>query len=238
MPKMKIALLSIFILIVISCVNVPVSYANAAEPPSILIIVPNAPKDLEISIGPDKIKARRIDKVIESYFTFYRYDLQSSDYTVTVTTSGNSFEITMDTPPRSYNNIYTLDLNNKIMTPGKSLSRSISLPSLRIILTLVIEAIIFYLFGYRKKKSWLVFLSVNLCTLGVLNIILNVNSNPLNSYIVFTLIFLEIVVFIIEMIMFLVFVKEHGRSLAFLYVIVANVASLFAGGYLITHLPV
>jgi hypothetical protein len=131
-----------------------------------------------------------------------------------------------------------LDLNNKTITPGKSLLRSISLPSLRIILTLIIEAIVFYLFGYRKKKSWLVFLIVNLFTLGFLNILLSVDSNPVNSYIVFNLILLEILVFIIEMVTFLIFVKEHGRLLAFLYVIVANAASLFAGGYLITHLPV
>ena len=53
-----------------------------------MIIVPNAPKDLEISLGPGNIKAHRTDKVIESYFTFYRYDLQSLNYTVTVTTAG------------------------------------------------------------------------------------------------------------------------------------------------------
>ena len=237
--EMKITLLLILLLVVTSCVITPVCYANAAEPPSILIIVPNAPDDLEISIGPENIKARRTEKVIESYFTFYRYDLKSSDYKVTVTTAGNSFEITLDAPLNSYNNIFTLDLNNKTITPGKSLFRSVSLPSLRIILTLIIEAAIFYLFGYRKKKSWLVFLIVNLITLTVLNILLSIgSSNLLNGYIIFSLVFLEFFVFIFEMIAFLILVKEHHRLVTALYVLVANVASLFAGGYLITHLPV
>jgi hypothetical protein len=235
---MKKLLLLLPVLMLAVFINPLICNANAAEPPSILIIVPNAPKDLEISIGLDKIKAGRTDKAFESYFTFYRYSLQSSDYTVTVTTAGNSFGITLGAPPLSYNNIYTLDLNNKTITPGKSLLRSISLPSLRIILTLIIEAVVFYLFGYRKKKSWFIFLIVNLFTQGALNIWLSLSTTPLQSYLVFSLVFGEILVFIIEMITFLICVKEHGRLLAFLYVIVANAASLFAGGYLISHLPV
>jgi hypothetical protein len=238
MFKVKVSSLVLLLLIITSCINVPVCYANSAEPPSILIIVPNSPKDLEISLGPGNIKAHRTDKVIESYYTFYRYDLKSLDYTVTVTTAGNSFDITLEAPPQSYNNIYTLDLNQKTITPGKSLFRSISLPALRIILTLLMEAAIFFLFGYRKKRSWIIFVIVNLVTQGVLNIWLSVSSAPLESYLVFKLVFLEILVFMIEMAAFLIFVKERGRALAFLYVLVANAASLFAGGYLITHLPI
>lgn len=235
---MKKLLLLVLLIIIISCVITPVSYANAAEPPSILIIVPNAPTDLEISIGPDNIKAHRTDKVIESYFTFYRYDLKTADYTLQVTTGGQTFEITLNAPLNSYNNIFTLDLKGQTLTPGKSLSREISLPSLRIILTLIIEAAVFYLFGYRKKKSWLIFLVVNLITQGVLNVWLSSSITPLESYIIFSLIFGEILVFIVEMIAFLIFINEHSRLETALYVIVANVASLFAGGYLITHLPV
>ena len=54
-----------------------VCYANAAEPPSIIIIVPNAPDDLKISIETDgkSYDGRVHDKVIEKYYTFYRYDI-------------------------------------------------------------------------------------------------------------------------------------------------------------------
>lgn len=48
---------------------VSVCYGNSAEPPSILIIVPNAPEDLEISIGSGNtnMKANMRDKIIEKY---------------------------------------------------------------------------------------------------------------------------------------------------------------------------
>jgi hypothetical protein len=49
-----------------------VSYGNSTEPPSIMIIVQNAPNDLEISIGKDNsfTKAKKIDKVLEKYYAF------------------------------------------------------------------------------------------------------------------------------------------------------------------------
>jgi hypothetical protein len=221
-----------------SCVNTAVCYANAGEPPSILIIVPNAPGDLEISIGPENIKAHRIDKAFESYFTFYRFDLRFTDYRVNVTTKDRTFEIVLDTPLESYNNIFTLDLEKRTLIPGKLLSRHITLISLRVVLTLIIEAIVFFLFGYRRKKSWLIFLIINLFTQGLLNIWLSGSTTPLESYIIFSLIGGEMLVFIVEMIAFLIFVNEHHRLRTALYVIMANLLSSIAGGYLITVLPV
>jgi hypothetical protein len=117
------------------------------------------------------------------------------------------------------------------------LSRSILLVSMRIILTLAIEAIIFRLFGFRNKKSWIAFLIINLITQGALNIWLN-GFAPLASYLVFTLIFGEILVFIAEIIAFSALIKEHRRWRILLYVITANLLSLFAGGYMITVLPI
>ncbi|MEJ2740893.1 MAG: hypothetical protein P8105_13905, partial [Dehalococcoidia bacterium] len=107
-----------------------------------------------------------------------------------------------------------------------------------IIVTLAIEALVFYLFGYRKKRSWLIFLIANLLTQGALNIWLNVTTTPLESYIIFSLITGELLVIAVELAGFLTFVKEHRRWRTALYVIVANLLSLFAGGYLITVLPV
>jgi hypothetical protein len=109
--------------------------------------------------------------------------------------------------------------------------------SLRIILTLIIEAIVFWLFGFRNKRSWIVFLIINLITQGALNIWLN-GAAPLVSYLIFTLIFGEMLVFIAEIIVFLVLIKEHRPMRTLLFVITANFLSLFAGGYIITVLPI
>jgi hypothetical protein len=218
--------------------NTQLCSANSAEPPSVIIIVPNAPKDLEITLGPENVKANRIDKTIESYFTFYRHNLMSSNYTLYVPTRGLTFEVSLGSPLDSYNNIFTLNLDAQTLTQGKSLSRSIVLPALRITLTLAIESLVFYLFGYRGKRSWIVFLVTNLITLGFLNISLGWNTNPLDNYIILSLIFAEFFIFIAEMLAFTVLLKEHGRLRAVSYVIVANFLSLVVGGYLITVLPI
>lgn len=234
--KRLILIVALSMLIVL----VSVCYGNSAEPPSILIIVPNAPEDLEVSIGSGNtnMTANIRDKVIEKYYAFYSSELRiAKDYTVCVSTRESSFEIVLEKPLKKYNNIYTLNLADKTLKPGKLLSRSIILVSMRITMTLAIEAIIFWLFGFRNKKSWIAFLIINIITQGALNIWLN-GSAPLTSYLVFSLIFMEFFVIIAEIIAFLAILKERGRGRTLLYVIAANFLSLLAGGYIITVLPV
>jgi hypothetical protein len=237
--KYKMRLFFITLAIILPLMGVHPVAANSAEPPSVIIIVPNAPKDLEIEMGYSGVMARRTDKVVESYFYFYKYELkQSFDYTLRVKTGDGVFEVTPDFQLDSYNNVFTLNLEDMTLTPGKPLAISIALPALRIILTLAIEAGIFWLFGYRDKRSWIAFLVINLITQAFVNIWLISGFNPLQSYMILMLIFAEILVFIFEIITFLIFVKEHGRLRVAGYVMAANLLSLIAGGYLITVLPV
>ena len=183
------------IIILLTFVFVPcgsICYANAAEPPSILIIVSSPPPDLEISIkmGDTYVKADRVDKAIEKYYTFYSRHLRDvSDYVFKITTGDDSYQITIDKPIKSYNNIYTLNLKNGTwtLTPGKLLSRSILLISTRLILTLLIEGIIFWLFGFRNKSHWIAFFIINIITQGVLNIWIN-GFVPIQSYLIFSLV--------------------------------------------------
>lgn len=237
----KARLLLIMVLSMVMLISAaPGCYGNSAEPPSILIIVPDPPEDLEISIGSDNksIKANKINKIIERYYTFYSEDLRmAEDYTINISTGEGSFKILFEKPLKKYNNIFTLDLDNQTLIPGELLSRSISLVSLRIALTLLIEAAIFWLFCFRNKSSWIVFFLVNLVTQGALNIWLN-GSAPLASYLVFSLIFGEFFVFIAEIILFSTLIKEHSRRRTLLYVLTANFLSLYAGGYIITVLPI
>ena len=236
--KLKKFWLLLVVLTLSLMVFTPVCSGNLAEPPSILIIVTAAPEDMEIILGDGIIKANREDKAFESYFTFYSHELRSSNYMLTVTTGDISFEIRLDEPPQSYNNIYTLDLKTRTLKHGEAWGRSVSLILLRLLLTLLIEAVIFYLFGYRSKKSWLVFLAVNVVTQGILNIWLGVAFIPLNNYMIFALILGEILVLFIELIVFLIFIKERHRLLTAAFVILANLASLLLGGLLIKLLPV
>lgn len=232
--------LTLILLVSIVTIAPPACYGNSAEPPSILIIVPDAPEDLEIVLGSGspKIKANVSDKIIERYYTFYSHELRmAKEYIFTITTGDRAFEILLEKPIKSYNNIFTLDLDKQRLLPGKLLSRSMILVTLRVVLTLLIEAAVFWIFGFKNKKSWIAFLAINLITQGTLNIWLN-GFAPLASYIILTLIFGEIIVFLVETIAFLAFIREYSPIRIFLYVIIANFLSLFAGGYIITLLPI
>lgn len=215
-------------------------FGNSAEPPSILIIVPNAPNNLEIGIGANNTysKANVIDKGNEKYYIFYSREIRVlSSYTLKIKTDESTFSIPIDGPLKAFNNIYTLDLKNKTLTSGKLLSRSILLVTLRMTLTLLIEGIIFYLMGYRHKKSWIAFIVINIITQGALNIWIN-GFSPVGSYLIISLIFGEMFVFIAEIFAFLLFVQEHRLLRTFLYVLIANFLSLIAGGYIISILPI
>ena len=215
-------------------------FANSAEPPSILIIVSNAPDDLEISIGSDDdiYKGREIKKVLETYYTFYSREMKNlNDYIFTISTNNESYEIKIDRTLQKYNNIYTLDLKNHTLKEGKLLSRSIFLVTMRIVLTLMIEGLIFWIFGFKRKSSWLIFLLINLITQGSLNIWIN-GVVPTQGYIIFGLIFGEIFIVIAEIVAFLLLVKEHKSLRKVLYILTANFISLIVGGFIITILPI
>ena len=114
--------------------------------------------------------------------------------------------------------------------------RGILIILFQLLLTLLFEGIIFWLFNYRQKKSWIIFLCVNLVTQGVLNIGLNSNYWISSGYLIFLLIIGEIFVFISEMITFPILIKEHGKIRSLAYAIIGNFISLFVGGYIISVL--
>jgi hypothetical protein len=218
-----------------------VTLANSAEPPSLIILTNNPPDDLSIVLISDNNQPEAIVRRVawEGYYVFYSADLKASDkYSFKVTTKGESFECTLDTPLQGYNNVFTLDMSNRKLTPGKYPLRSVLLVSIRLLLTLLIEGIIFWLFRYKQKRSWIVFLAINLITQGLLNIWLSGGKSPLQSYLILVLFMGELFVFIAEMIAFPIFIKEHKKRRAFAYAFIANFISLIAGTYFITLLPV
>ncbi len=239
MPKSTrlifIIMFSLLIFVSFDCV----CYANAAEPPSILIIASNPPPDLEISVktGDAYVKAEKVEKAMEKYYTFYSRHLRDvSDYVFKVTTGNDSYEIAIDKPGERYNQIYTLNLTDRTLTPGKLLSRSVLLILMRVILTLIIEGIVFWMFGFRNKDYWIAFLIINVITQGLLNIWIN-GFFPIQSYLILNLVAAEILIFIAEIKAFLMIIKTQ-RLRTVLYVLTANLMSLLAGGYIITVLPV
>ncbi|RCX20178.1 hypothetical protein DFR58_102251 [Anaerobacterium chartisolvens] len=238
--KRKIYTLFI-ILLAIFCISPATAYANSAEPPALIVIVKNAPEDISISIiSEDSVKeGKKSDTVWETYYAFYKRDLGNNSQVI-LRVSGNGMvydQAVGEQYLNGYNSIVTLDFSKQSIQAGKLLSRSILLVALRVLLTLAIEGLIFLLFGFRDKKSWITFLLMNLLTQGILNIALN-GFSPFASYLILNLIFMEIWVFLAEITGALILIKEHGRLRRVLCVLIANIASLVLGGYLITVLPI
>ncbi len=239
--KSVIAISTILLILITVMTSVPV-FANAAEPPAMVIIVANAPSDLKVSIYHDAeavfIEGHKTTNAIEAQIKFYGRDLpDNSAYVLEVQYGTERFEITLDKPLNTYHATYTLDLKEKMLVPGETLMRNVTLVGLRVGLTLLIEGAIFWLLGFRKRITWVIFLVINLLTQGVLNLMLA--TNPVYaSYVILGLIFGEIFVFIVEWIAILSVVKEHSQTKRFVTVTLANFASLILGGYLISILPV
>ncbi|MPM47893.1 hypothetical protein SDC9_94614 [bioreactor metagenome] len=242
MNKTGKCLLLIMVLgmLMMSILSAP-AMANSAEPPSLVILVINPPDDLSIALVSNEKQSEAVVRRVawEGYYAFYSRDMQADgNYTFKAATNGESFEFTISGPLQRYNNVFTLNLSTQELTPGKYPLRSVLLVSIRLLLTLLLEGVIFMLFRFRKKRSWLVFLAVNLVTQGVLNIWLNSGGSLMPSYLIFALIIGEFFVFTAEMIALPIFIKEHKKSYILIYAFIANLISLIAGGYIISVLPV
>lgn len=102
--------------------------------------------------------------------------------------------------------------------------------SLRILGTIVIEFLVLVLFGYFEKKSYLLVMYVNLFTQVTLTMFLFVTkfyfSPVLGELIV--LFVGEAFIFALEILVYRKYLKEHGKSRAALYGLIANTVSLLA----------
>lgn len=112
----------------------------------------------------------------------------------------------------------------------------------RIIVTIIIEVMIALLFGFRAKKQLLVIVAVNILTQSILNILLNViNYNQGGMMFVFHYVWMEVLVFIIEAVVYSIFLHKYSRWkitnkwIASLYALTANAVSFCIGLY-IAHL--
>lgn len=218
-----------------------ISLANSAQPPSLIILINNPPDNLTITLvykdGQAQADVRKV--AWEKYYVFYSLGIQKDDdLTFKVDTGAESFECTISEPITYYENVFTLDLKTHKITKGEYPFRSVKLIAARLILTLLFEGFIFWLAGYRKKRSWITFITVNLITQGLLYVWLNKVTAPFESYIIVKLVFGEIQVFVLEMIAFPLLIREKKASYSIIYAFISNFISLFVGALLLDILPI
>lgn len=232
----------ILFLILFIFINACITFANSAGPPGITIISGDGPDDLEVFFVMDGVeyKTEVMSKIGEKYYVDYDqigYGIKLEK--VIFRSSEKYFEVDMTRVKIKYDNLFTLDFDKETLTEGKSTTRTIILTSLRVVLTLIIEGIIFYKFGYRKVYSWIMFFIINLLTQGYLNISLNTISPVDFGYMMsIMLVMFEFVILISELVLFAVFLRERKVRFTLLFVLLANAASLMVGLFLFPMLPV
>ena len=244
--KNKFVLIILFVLIFFALMPRPVT-ADMAPPYIVSIIVINSPSDLQLSaryikssVTETKVLERR-DVAWESEFRlmdyyFWRdYKLYSNGMLI-VKSKDYNFELSLpDEIFYKFGMLYTLDLESQTLSEGKPAWQAPVSISLQIIVTLLLESIVFYLFGYREKRSWIIFFIVNLITQSVLYI--GIRLFGIAGYGIIFFWYGAIGVFIIELIAFALGLKEQNKWKAISYAFFGNLLSLILGNYLLAILP-
>lgn len=241
---------------VVFCLAVPVgALANSAEPPCVTVLVLAPPGDLELTIEFDSAQGEEPQRLSgermlwEGYYRFHgRWNVDPEGLTgakLVVETGDESFALTIDpTGFARYNNLITLDVGGRQLLYGQPWWRQPLLVFLRVALTLLLEGIVFFLFGYRQKRSWILFflangltqLFVNLLLLNFVGALGNIYSAKLAFW--FLYLPMEILVILLELFLFCPMLKEKKRWNAVLYTIAANLCSWLLGGALLAYLPI
>ena len=115
--------------------------------------------------------------------------------------------------------------------------------AVRIVLTIVIEMLVALLFGFREKKQLVILAVVNIITQILLNVglnIINYNSGSMAFTIFYVL--LEVVVFIVEAILYCTLLKNASMKKKknwyyVLYSFIANLVSFIAGMIIANVIP-
>jgi len=99
----------------------------------------------------------------------------------------------------------------------------------RIIMTLIIEIGIFYLFMFRKKSSYKIVTITNIITQILLSILV-INAYLSGGYMLYLIALLlgEGIVIIAEFIVYAIYIKEKSRWRLFFYAYIANVMTILA----------
>jgi len=237
--------LALALLVLLFCLLPCPALANSGEPPSLTILVTNPPDDLSVTLqladgsNQDALKLKKDAKGWEAYYRFFNSHLPGTsveqDAVLTVSYGGNTFQFPLTEDNFSYSTLMTLDLDAGTLTQGQPAWRTPLLVAMRVVSTLLIEGLVFFLFQYRERRSWLVFLVVNLVTQTALN--MSFNGPQYTGYWMIGYVLGEILVFAAEIIAFTLLLREFKKGRAALCAIAANAASLLIGGAMLTYLP-
>lgn len=242
----KKSILALALLVLLFCLLSCPALANSAEPPSLTVLVSNPPDDLSMTLqfsdgsNQEPIQLKKSTKGWEAYYRFFNSSLpggsRERDAVLTVSFGEDRLEFPLSKDDFAYSSLMTLNLDAGTLTRGQPAWRVPLLVALRVVSTLLIEGLVFFLFQYRERRSWVVFLVVNLVTQTALN--MSITGPQYTGYWLIGYVLGEVLVFAAEITAFTLLLREFKRGRAALCAVAANAASLIIGGALITYLPI
>lgn len=236
--------------------SIPVSAsANSMGPPCFVVVAENTPRDFSLGLRLKDGSEYPKDSIAvykKGWETHFRFEYGGSwaeedtyfeDAMLVFSFDGETHETPLPLNKiSSYQTILMLNIKTGEVTVGHRPLRTLLLAFLRIMFTILIEGLVFFLFQYRTKRSWVVFVCINLATQIGLNLFLitqtDIAADSYNRFWILIYIVVEFFVFLTEMIALPIFLKEHGKGRAVLCALLANTASLFVGGFLLSNLPI
>ena len=177
----------------------------------------------------------------EISFTYYC----PSVYKIVIYQNDVLYKVTEALEMYAYTTYYEIDFSSgTIDTPGdvkvtntyNYLKESLGL-LFRIVVTLLIEILVFYLFRLYTKRNFNVVLIINLITQIFLNVAVNITNYTSGSLgAIFLLFTLEFIILIIEFIAYQFLLKDKNRLLIIIYPLIANLLSFGLGFVLLSYL--
>ncbi|MBD5144433.1 MAG: hypothetical protein HDT21_00705 [Ruminococcus sp.] len=216
-------------------------YANSAGSPAMVIWSVNAPSDTELVFNYGDGSERTVEKSLRLWEkVWFLYEPEGVPQILTVWSAEKSFTITLPEGKSngSFERVYTLDFEAETLTQNVSPMRAPLYMLLRIAFTLILECGFYYLVGYREKRSYVTFITVNLITQMFVNFVINGGSLDIfDDGTLLIYIGMELLVFIFEMIVLPLTVKEKKADWTLLWTFTANTVSMVIGGIALLFVP-
>ncbi len=229
--------------------------AGPGEDTFVTIMVNGAPREMTVTLEfpedaeQEPIVMEREDRVWETYFRVYfrghlikwRWGLPDSTQ-VAVKNGPESFVTSFPEGSRTGENaIFLLDVGSRSMEEGDPPFRTVFLIAMRIGITLLLQVLIFYLLGYRDRRSWLIFLLTVSVTQAVLQAFVLRGASTLSSdYVLWALVVLclsEGFVTVVHTVLFSLLFWNHRERRAVWCAALCNVVTLAVGAVNVVFLP-
>ena len=251
--KMRRVKLLIAVLFLAISAFLPFGAASAKQVrmPGLSIFVINAPKDLNLLIQfrnsalPEPLEMQRTARYWETYYNYYykrlpgRFDEDFIGAKLVIRSSRYSYELPIPRDPeiRPNKRLMTLDLKKGTLVYGEPGWRAPLSVAGRVLLTLVLEGIVFYLFGLRAKSSWIIFFILNLITHSLLSSFLVHPFEAKGDF--FMLVYYCVAIILVEAMIYYFTLNEIELSpKAPLLALVANLVGFYLGSWIMPHFPV